>query len=188
MFVKTDVRARVPVVVCVNRRSYMRAGRQASERAWDDNFDWCVVMSNLAELENQAFTVSDFVKQTNDFFNRLGFVLIKGEISQFSVHTHLYFAIKDEQSVVNCIMFAGNAKKLDFQPQDGQKVIVYGTNSLYGKAGRFSINVTQMELAGLGHIMEQLRLLDMRLAQEGVYSITKAFSCLSRKCSGSYLH
>lgn len=157
--------------------SWQASGRVGG-RAWDDNFDWCVVMSNLAELENQAFTVSDFVKQTNDFFNRLGFVLIKGEISQFSVHTHLYFAIKDEQSVVNCIMFAGNAKKLDFQPQDGQKVIVYGTNSLYGKAGKFSINVAQMELAGLGHIMEQLRLLDLRLAQEGVYSIQRPFPAL----------
>ena len=125
-------------------------------------------MSNLAELENQAFSVSDFVKQTNDFFKRLGFVLIKGEISQFSVRNHLYFAIKDEQCLVNCIMFAGNASKLDFQPQDGQKVIVYGTNSLYSKTGKFTINVSQMELAGLGHIMEQLRQLDLRMAQEGV--------------------
>lgn len=126
-------------------------------------------MSNLSELENQAFTVSEFVKQTNAFFERLGYVLIKGEISQLSNYNHLYYSIKDDNALVDCLMFRGDLLKLNFEPKVGQKVIVYGKNSVYPKNGSFKLVVKQMELAGLGQIMEQLRLLDIKLAQEGVY-------------------
>ena len=125
---------------------------------------------DLLKLENQALSVSDFISQTNGFFERLGSVLIKGEISEAQERNHLYFSIKDAQGLVNCLIYKSNLERLDFKPAIGQSVLVYGKNSIYAKNGSYKLIVSHMALSGLGQIMRQLELLDRRLAQEGVYN------------------
>ena len=53
-------------------------------------------------------------------------VYIKGEISNFKNHYtgHMYFTLKDENSLIKCIMFKGYAQRLDFMPKDGMKVFI----------------------------------------------------------------
>lgn len=127
-------------------------------------------MNNIQEIESRAFTVSDYVSRTNDFFKRLGSVLVKGEISQLSVRNHMYFSIKDENACVDCLMYANRKARLNFEPVIGQQVLIFGENSVYPKNGALKIIVDEMALAGRGQIMEQLRQLDQRLEREGVYA------------------
>ena len=60
-------------------------------------------------------------------------IFIKGEISNFKHHYtgHLYFTLKDENSLIKCIMFKSSAVHLDFEPKDGMKVLIVGTVSVY---------------------------------------------------------
>ena len=59
-------------------------------------------------------------------------VLVKGEISNFKHHYtgHLYFTLKDDNSLIKCIMFKSFTQNLKFVPKDGMKVMVFGTVSV----------------------------------------------------------
>lgn len=80
--------------------------------------------------EAMAMSVSElngYIKEKiaeDEFLNN---VLIKGEISNFKNHYtgHMYFTLKDEKSLIKCIMFKSYAQKLDFMPKDGMKVFVF---------------------------------------------------------------
>ena len=76
-----------------------------------------------------AITVSDLNKYIKDKIaddEYLNNILINGEISNFKNHYtgHMYFTLKDENSLIKCIMFKSYAQKLNFMPKDGMKVIL----------------------------------------------------------------
>ena len=64
--------------------------------------------------------LTKYLKYKFDTDDNLRKVYIKGEISNFKAHTtgHLYFSIKDEGSIIKAIMFASNAKNLNFEPKE----------------------------------------------------------------------
>ena len=72
---------------------------------------------------------------------------VSGEISNFTLHKasgHMYFTLKDETASIKCVMFAGNARSLDFTPYSGQSVIVHGSVNVYERDGANQIYVTDM--------------------------------------------
>ena len=78
-------------------------------------------------MKYNAVTVTQlnkYIKDRIDEDENLKAILVKGEISNFKNHYtgHLYFTLKDENSLVKCIMFKTNAEKLAFKPKDGMKV------------------------------------------------------------------
>ena len=66
----------------------------------------------------------------DEFLNN---VLVKGEISNFKHHYtgHMYFTLKDENSLIKCIMFKTSTATLNFTPKDGMKVLVLGTVAVF---------------------------------------------------------
>ena len=81
--------------------------------------------------ENMAISVSQlnsYIKDKIADDEYLNNILVKGEISNFKNHYtgHLYFTLKDENSLIKCIMFKSYAQRLDFIPKDGMKVFVVG--------------------------------------------------------------
>ena len=124
----------------------------------------------LVAHEQEAMTVSTFVHSANHFLHNLGPALIKGEISAVTPRSHLYFTLKDKTSSVQCLMFQSKMRNLSFKPEIGQQVLVAGFASLYNKTGSFTLQVDRMELAGQGLLMEQLRLLELKLEQEGLFA------------------
>ncbi len=63
----------------------------------------------------------------------LNAVLVKGEISNFKHHYtgHMYFTLKDENSLIKCVMFKTQTATLKFMPKDGMKVVIFGTVSVF---------------------------------------------------------
>lgn len=87
-----------------------------------------------------AITVSElnkYIKNKVDEDEYLNNVYIKGEISNFKHHYtgHMYFTLKDENSLIKCVMFKSATSTLTFVPKDGMKVLILGTVSIY-EAGR----------------------------------------------------
>ena len=85
---------------------------------------------------NLAVTVSDlnkYIKEKIAEDEALSNILVKGEISNFKNHYtgHMYFTLKDEKSLIKCIMFKSYAEKLTFMPKDGMKVMVFGGVSVF---------------------------------------------------------
>ncbi len=125
-------------------------------------------------MNNKYLTVSVINRYLKDQFDRnehLRTVFLKGEISNFKGHTtgHLYFSLKDENSRINAIMFASNAKKLKFVPADGKKVLVTGRISIYEATGSYQIYVDDMQEDGVGNLYLAFEKLKADLEKEGLF-------------------
>ncbi len=121
-----------------------------------------------------AITVSDlneYVKNKIAEDEYLNNILVKGEISNFKNHYtgHMYFTLKDEKSLIKCIMFKSYAQKLNFMPKDGMKVILFGGVSVFERDGIYQIYVKAMEEDGLGDLYTKYQELKSRLEEQGLF-------------------
>ena len=98
-------------------------------------------------------------------------IFIKGELSNFynSDRGHMYFSLKDENSIIKCIMFSGINQNLDFAPEDGMKVIAGGHIDVYKQHGKYQIIVKEMYLAGKGELYIKFLQLKTKLEKEGLF-------------------
>lgn len=125
-------------------------------------------------MQDKYITVSQltrYIKFKIDNDEHLNHVFLKGEISNFKAHTrgHYYFTIKDENSRINAIMFASNASKLKFLPEDGMKIMVTGRISVYEATGGYQIYVEDMVEDGIGNLYIQYEQLKKKLETEGLF-------------------
>ena len=104
---------------------------------------------------------------------RLASVFVVGEISNFTNHYrsgHLYFSLKDERSVLRCVMFARSAARLRFAPDDGMRVLARGRVSLYEASGQYQLYVEDLQPDGLGALSLAYEQLKARLEKEGLFA------------------
>jgi len=86
-------------------------------------------------------------------------IRVIGQVSNFTHRTHWYFAIKDSQSVLNCVMFAGRIRSVGFQLAEGQEVVVTGRVEYYAPRGQVSFYVERIEPVGVGALELRYRAL-----------------------------
>lgn len=96
---------------------------------------------------------------------------IEGEISNYrpSSTGHIYFTLKDDKAAISTVMFKTRSKSLTFTPQDGMKVKVTGSLSVYAQRGSYQIIVNSLEELGTGNILQLLEERKKRLAMEGLF-------------------
>lgn len=99
-------------------------------------------------------------------------VLVKGEISNFKHHYtgHMYFTLKDENSLIKCVMFKTYTPHLNFVPKDGMKVIVLGTVTVFERDGIYQIYAKAMQQEGIGDLHAKYEELKAKLEQEGLFN------------------
>lgn len=101
---------------------------------------------------------------------------VKGEISNFKAHQssgHWYFTVKDERSLIKAVMFRSNAQKLRFVPEDGMKVIVRGSVSVYTGNGQYQLYADDISPDGVGVLYAAYEQLKERLAREGLFDAAR---------------
>ena len=115
--------------------------------------------------------VNNYIKLLLDTNSHLNMIYIKGEISNFKNHTRgqLYFTLKDENSRLNAVMFAGSARNLSFSPKDGDNVLIRGRVSAYPASGSYQVYVDEMTLDGLGELYIKFEELKNKLYNEGLF-------------------
>ncbi len=103
--------------------------------------------------------------------DRFGYVRIKGEVSgcKRAASGHVYLALKDDKSVIDGVMWKGNAGRLAFAPEDGVEVVVSGKLTSYAGRSKYQIVIDKMELAGEGALMQLLEKLKAKLQDEGLF-------------------
>ena len=101
-------------------------------------------------------------------------ILIKGELSNFKHHYtgHLYFTLKDENSLIKCIMFKSYAQKLNFEPKDGMKVYILGSVSVFERDGVYQIYAKVMEEDGVGDLYTKYQKLKEELEKKGLFDVS----------------
>jgi len=123
---------------------------------------------------NNIFSVSDinnYIKQLVSNDGILSGLSVRGEISNFKHHYtgHMYFTVKDENSVLKCIMFKSQASMLKFAPQNGEKVIVSGYISVFERDGQYQLYANDMQPDGLGALHLAYEQLKNKLQKEGLF-------------------
>ena len=121
-----------------------------------------------------AVSVTDlnlYIKEKIAGDEALNAVVVKGEISNFKNHYtgHLYFTLKDEKSLIKCIMFKSYADRINFKPKDGMKVMVFGSVSVFERDGIYQIYVKAMKEDGKGDLYEAYEKLKADLEKEGLF-------------------
>lgn len=127
-------------------------------------------------MEERYLTVSALTKYIkykfdNDF--HLTDVLLECEISNFKHHSrgHFYFTLKDDNAQITAMMFQSYASKVKFEPQDGMKVYVRGTVTVYEASGVYQIVVKEMKSDGVGDLYLAYEKLKKELQEAGYFNI-----------------
>jgi len=115
--------------------------------------------------------LNSYIKNKFEDDEYLNNVLVKGEISNFKHHYtgHMYFTLKDENSLIKCIMFKSYTTTLNFIPKDGVKVRILGSVSVFERDGVYQIYVKAMDLAGEGDLHAEFEKLKAKLEKEGLF-------------------
>lgn len=100
---------------------------------------------------------------------------VRGEISNLvkAASGHWYFALKDDQAQVRCVMFRHKNQLLNEQVSNGQQVEVLAVATLYEQRGDFQLTVEQMRPAGLGVLYERFAQLKLKLESEGLFDAVR---------------
>ncbi|MCA9311391.1 MAG: exodeoxyribonuclease VII large subunit [Phycisphaerales bacterium] len=108
-----------------------------------------------------ALTVSDLALRIEDALKR-GVpqrLRLVGEISGFTDRNHWYFDLKDENSIISCVMFASDVRRQQHRPATGQEVILTGRVAFWGKGGRTQFYASDMQPVGAGELEARFRAL-----------------------------
>ncbi|HBK27578.1 MAG TPA: exodeoxyribonuclease VII large subunit [Dialister sp.] len=125
-------------------------------------------------MDTQGYSVSDINRHIREIFERheeLSKIPVVGEISNFKRYAsgHCYFTLKDASSALRCVMFRGYADKMRFVPKNGQKVVAFGSISVYERDGAYQLQVMAMRSDGIGSLMQAYEALKEKLLQEGLF-------------------
>jgi exodeoxyribonuclease VII large subunit len=139
------------------------------------------------KMEIKPITVNElnnYIKEKVDGDDFLNNVYVKGEISNCKLHYtgHIYFTLKDEKSLIKCVMFKSYTPHLNFVPKDGMKVLVFGTVSVFPRDGVYQIYCKAMKQDGIGDLYEAYEKL---ISQKTYSKVSKNYWCANSiyRCS-----
>ncbi len=124
------------------------------------------------EAAVRPLTISELTQKIRRLLEtQVSDVLVEGEISGFKGASsgHLYFDLKDSGALIHCVVWASDATRLKFQPDNGAKVEARGKLTVYDQRGQYQLRVTSMRPAGLGKLYQAFMEMKERLAAEGLF-------------------
>jgi len=115
----------------------------------------------------------------NTIEDKFSYVRIKGELSGINNHSsgHIYLTLKDENAVINGIIWRSSVAKIKIRPEEGLEVICTGKISTGYNPGRYTgrsnyqITIDTMKPAGAGALMAILEERKEKLKSEGLFEI-----------------
>ncbi|MDE6209118.1 MAG: exodeoxyribonuclease VII large subunit [Lachnospiraceae bacterium] len=115
--------------------------------------------------------VNSYIKHMFEEDFALSDISVRGEISNCKYHTsgHIYFTIKESNSVLACVMFASSRAALKFDLKEGQKVIVSGNVNVYERDGKYQLYAKKITLDGEGDLYKKFELLKKELSEMGMF-------------------
>jgi exodeoxyribonuclease VII large subunit len=98
-------------------------------------------------------------------------IYIAGEISgcRMAASGHYYFALKDAESQLKCVLFKSAVRAVRFKPQDGLSVLARGSVEVYEARGEYQLLVESLEPQGAGALQLAFEQLKAKLAGEGLF-------------------
>lgn len=124
----------------------------------------------------EVLTVSQLTAQVQALLeNAFPSVWVLGEISSFKRHSsgHIYFNLKDRESVIRAVIWRSTALRVKTPLAEGVEVLVRGRLSVYAPRGDYQLYVEAVQLQGAGAQELALRLLKEKLAKLGYFAVER---------------
>lgn len=104
----------------------------------------------VVSISSVIARIKNVLTQTMD----LDGIWIQGEISNLTKHRsgHYYFSLKDKSGEMSCVMFSSYVSRLNFNVEEGMRVLVSGSINVYEKRGSLQLVIRQMKQDGLGDL------------------------------------
>lgn len=122
------------------------------------------------------FTVSDLTRRIKTLLEETyPFLWVTGEISNLAAVAasgHVYFSLRDDNALINCVIFRNQKKRLAFNPENGMKITGMCRVSLYEPRGSYQLIFEHIEPEGAGALQIRFEQLKNKLAQEGLFDET----------------
>ena len=116
--------------------------------------------------------VNRFLKSLIEGDRRLSDILISGEVSNLTINQrsgHMYFSLKDNNSLLRGIMYQSAVRRLAFRPADGMRVIIRGRVSVYEPGGQYQLVAESIQPDGIGALSMAFEQLKEKLSKEGLF-------------------
>ncbi len=124
------------------------------------------------EEAQRPYTVTELANEIRRELRPLTALLLKGEVSGMKrgATGHFNFSIQDGVSRLDAVLFANEARRVTTLPEDGQVFVFRGRVDFFGKTGRLSFIVDQVEFDDVGKLRARLEELKRRLEAEGAFA------------------
>ncbi len=115
--------------------------------------------------------INKYIKNIMSCDDLLSNLWIKGEISNYKNHSsgHMYFTLKDETSLIKCVMFRTHNLNIDFSIENGIKVLIHGYISVYERDGQYQLYAQELYQDGIGNLHLAFLQLKNKLFEEGLF-------------------
>jgi exodeoxyribonuclease VII large subunit len=127
------------------------------------------------EEAQRPYTVTELANEIRRELRPLTALLVKGEVSGMKRGPtgHFNFSIQDGVSRLDSVLFADDAKRVTTLPEDGQVFVFRGRIDFFGKTGRLSFIVDQVEFDDVGKLRARLEELKRRLEADGAFAASR---------------
>src|SRR5712692_2234051 len=124
------------------------------------------------EEVQRPYTVTELANEIRRELRPLTALLVKGEVSGMKrgAAGHFNFSIQDGLSRLDAVLFADDARRVTTLPEDGQAFVFRGRVDFFGKTGKLSFIVDQVEFDDVGKLRARLEELKRRLEAEGAFA------------------
>jgi exodeoxyribonuclease VII large subunit len=125
------------------------------------------------EATRKVLTVAELTVKVKQLLEKqVGRVWVTGEVTNFRAQSsgHVYFTLKDSESQLNCVLFRNETREGRNLLEDGRRVILEGTLTVYEPRGQYQLRVTAVELQGMGALQAAFEKLKQKLDAEGLFA------------------
>ena len=114
--------------------------------------------------------ISALLKRTVE--QNFSYVRVRGEISGLKRHSsgHCYLALKDEEAVLDAVIWRPTVARLSLKPEDGMEVVCAGRLTTYPGRSKYQLVIESVELAGIGALLKLLEERKKKLEAEGLFA------------------
>lgn len=95
---------------------------------------------------------------------------VRGEVSDFKSHRngHWYFALRDADAQIKCVVWSTNQRRIPAMPEDGMQVVALGHMTVWPGRGDLQFTVRAIEAEGDGLWRKALEKTQRRLEKDGL--------------------
>jgi len=119
------------------------------------------------------YTVTELTREIKGLLEeKFPLVWVEGEVTNLRIPAsgHIYFDLKDKDSVIQVAFFKPLVSHLSFKLKDGLQILLYGNIGVYERRGEYQIIAQRVEPKGLGALQLAFEQLKKKLEAEALFA------------------